>query len=118
MGRYVQQCYIRKLVQLFRTCEELKNLEGLRLMFKIVKGISEFQHRLLTDFNLSSSFMVSLRLPPESLYLLFSFACNMIALSQDSTGFLYMPSLESGFIIKNRYVELSFDLLCMNKYVD
>lgn len=37
----VQQNYIRKLVELFRTCEDLENDEGLQLMFKIVKGISK-----------------------------------------------------------------------------
>lgn len=49
MARYVQQNYIPKLVQLFRTCEDLENLECLRLIFKIVKGISELQYHLLID---------------------------------------------------------------------
>lgn len=48
----VQQNYIRKLVQLFRTCEDLENLEGLRLMFKIVKGISELLYLLVTVCNI------------------------------------------------------------------
>jgi len=39
-----QQNYIRKLVEIFRTCEDLENDEGLQLMFKIVKGISKLNH--------------------------------------------------------------------------
>jgi hypothetical protein len=50
----LQQNYIRKLVELFRTCEDLENGEGLQLLFKIVKGISKL--------NCSSVHMVSVLL--------------------------------------------------------
>jgi protein phosphatase-4 regulatory subunit 3 len=44
-----QQNYIRKLVELFRTCEDLENDEGLQLMFKIVKGISKLKPSLCSS---------------------------------------------------------------------
>jgi protein phosphatase-4 regulatory subunit 3 len=52
------QCYIRKLVQLFRTCEELKNLEGLRLMFKIVKGIISLNDGHIFDIIFSDEYIM------------------------------------------------------------
>jgi hypothetical protein len=33
--------YIRKLMEIFRICEERGNTEGLRMMFKVVKGLSK-----------------------------------------------------------------------------
>jgi len=37
----IQQMYIRKLMEIFRICEERGNTEGLRMMFKVVKGLSK-----------------------------------------------------------------------------
>jgi GTP-sensing pleiotropic transcriptional regulator CodY len=33
--------YIRKLMEIFQICEERGNTEGLRMMFKVVKGLSK-----------------------------------------------------------------------------
>jgi protein phosphatase-4 regulatory subunit 3 len=35
------QMYIRKLMEIFQICEERGNTEGLRMMFKVVKGLSK-----------------------------------------------------------------------------
>lgn len=37
----MQQEFFRKLIDLFSINEDLENLEGLHLIFKIVRGISE-----------------------------------------------------------------------------
>jgi hypothetical protein len=37
----IQQTYIRKLMEIFQICEERGNTEGLRMMFKVVKGLSK-----------------------------------------------------------------------------
>ncbi|CAM6107221.1 unnamed protein product [Calypogeia fissa] len=42
--------YIRKIIDLFKVCEDLENLEGLHMMFKIVKGIISLNdHHIFDD---------------------------------------------------------------------
>lgn len=36
----MQQDFFRKLMDLFRICEDLENIDGLHMIFKIIKGIS------------------------------------------------------------------------------
>ncbi|KHG17695.1 Serine/threonine-protein phosphatase 4 regulatory subunit 3 [Gossypium arboreum] len=36
----MQQDFFQKLMELFRICEDLENMDGLHMIFKIVKGIS------------------------------------------------------------------------------
>ena len=45
---HMQQEFFRKLMELFRVCEDLENMDGLHMIFKIVKGIS--QYSLLSHF--------------------------------------------------------------------
>ncbi|KAG0581095.1 hypothetical protein KC19_4G224600 [Ceratodon purpureus] len=52
--------YIRKLVQLFRTCEDLENLEALRLMFKIMKGIISLNERHIFDIIFSDELIMDI----------------------------------------------------------
>ncbi|XP_024390933.1 uncharacterized protein [Physcomitrium patens] len=54
------QNYIPKLVQLFRTCEDLKNLKCLRLMFKIVKGIMLLNDGHIFDIIFSDEYMMDI----------------------------------------------------------
>lgn len=37
----LQQDFFQKLMELFRICEDLENLEGLHMIYRIVKGISK-----------------------------------------------------------------------------
>lgn len=43
----VQQDFFSKLVDLFRMCEDLENMDGLYMIFKLVKGICEYWEPLL-----------------------------------------------------------------------
>jgi protein phosphatase-4 regulatory subunit 3 len=54
------QNYIRKLVQLFRTCEENKNLESLRFFFKIVKGIISLNDGNIFDIIFSDEYIMDI----------------------------------------------------------
>ncbi|XP_024373629.1 uncharacterized protein [Physcomitrium patens] len=54
------QNYIPKLVQLFRTCEDLENLECLRLIFKIVKGIISLNDGLIFDIIFSDDYIMDI----------------------------------------------------------
>ena len=47
----MQQDFFGKLMDVFRVCEDLENMDGLHMIYKIVKGIS--QYLLLCHFNLS-----------------------------------------------------------------
>lgn len=38
----LQQDFFRKLMEVFRMCEDLENMDGLHMIFKIVKGISQY----------------------------------------------------------------------------
>jgi len=44
----MQQDFFRKLMEVFRVCEDLENMDGLHMIFKIIKGIS--QYSLLCHF--------------------------------------------------------------------
>lgn len=37
-----QQEFFRKLMGLFRICEDLENVDGLHMIYKIVRGISKY----------------------------------------------------------------------------
>lgn len=37
-----QQDFFRKLMGLFRICEDLENVDGLHMLYKIVRGISKY----------------------------------------------------------------------------
>lgn len=37
----MQQEFFRKLMDLFKICEDIENLDGLHMIYKIVKGISK-----------------------------------------------------------------------------
>ena len=62
----MQQDFFRKLMDVFRICEDLENIEGLHMIYKIVRGISKyssliyaiyFHVLIVTDwFNVSFSF--------------------------------------------------------------
>nr|XP_024370707.1 serine/threonine-protein phosphatase 4 regulatory subunit 3-like isoform X2 [Physcomitrium patens] len=54
------QNYIPKLVQLFHTCEDLENLEGLRLIFKIVKGIISLNDGHIFDIIFSDDYIMDI----------------------------------------------------------
>jgi len=47
----MQQDFFGKLMEVFRVCEDLENMDGLHMIFKIIKGIS--QYSLLCHFNFS-----------------------------------------------------------------
>lgn len=76
-----QKNYIRKLVEIFRTCEDLENVEGLHLMFKIVKGISELNHRCS-----STSILLVYNCAQRVNILFFSFQFDRAAGTIDLTG--------------------------------
>lgn len=44
---FMQQDFFRKLMDLFRICEDLENIDGLHMIYKIVRGISKFSSLLL-----------------------------------------------------------------------
>ena len=48
---FVQQDFFRKLMDLFRVCEDLENIDGLHAIFKIVIGISYYSILLLFSFS-------------------------------------------------------------------
>jgi protein phosphatase-4 regulatory subunit 3 len=52
------QNYIRKLVEMFRTCEDLENDEGLHYMYKIVKGIISLNDGNIFDIIFSDEFIM------------------------------------------------------------
>ncbi|XP_024373621.1 uncharacterized protein [Physcomitrium patens] len=52
--------YIRKLVEIFRTCEDLENVEGLHLMFKIVKGIISLNDGHIFDIIFSDDYIMDI----------------------------------------------------------
>ncbi|KAG0578678.1 hypothetical protein KC19_4G041700 [Ceratodon purpureus] len=54
------QNYIRKLVELFRTCEDLEDGEGLQLMFKIVKGIISLNDGHIFDIIFSDEYVMDI----------------------------------------------------------
>jgi protein phosphatase-4 regulatory subunit 3 len=56
----LDQNYIRKLVELFRTCEDLENDEGLQLMFKIVKGIISLNDAHIFDIIFSDEYIMDI----------------------------------------------------------
>lgn len=39
----MQKEFFRKLMNLFRVCEDLENTDGLHMIFKIVRGIGEYE---------------------------------------------------------------------------
>lgn len=45
----MQEDFIRKLMSLFRICEDLEDMDSLHIFFKIVKGISEYYWFLVQD---------------------------------------------------------------------
>lgn len=53
----VQQDFFSKLVDLFRMCEDLENMDGLYMIFKLVKGICEYWEPL---FYINTFFMFNL----------------------------------------------------------
>nr|XP_024382924.1 serine/threonine-protein phosphatase 4 regulatory subunit 3-like isoform X3 [Physcomitrium patens] len=54
------QNYIPKLLQLFRTCEDLENLAGLQLIFKIVKGIISLNDGHIFDIIFSDEYIMDI----------------------------------------------------------
>lgn len=40
----MQQEFFPKLVEVFRVCEDLENMDGLHMVFKIMKGISQYPY--------------------------------------------------------------------------
>lgn len=42
----LQQDFFRKLMELFRICEDIENVEGLHMIYRIVKGISKYRYFL------------------------------------------------------------------------
>lgn len=38
----MQQDFFRKLIEVFRVCEDLENMDSLHMIFKIIKGISQY----------------------------------------------------------------------------
>lgn len=50
----LQQAFFRKLMEVFRMCEDLENIDGLHMIFKIVKGIG--QYSFLHNFDLDPYF--------------------------------------------------------------
>lgn len=50
----LQQEFFRKLMEVFRMCEDLENIDGLHMIFKIVKGIG--QYSFLHNFDLDPYF--------------------------------------------------------------
>lgn len=49
---FMQQDFFRKLMDLFRICEDLEDIDGLHLIFKIVKGIGLYP-LILDSFHVS-----------------------------------------------------------------
>uniref|UniRef100_A0A7I4D3Y0 Serine/threonine-protein phosphatase 4 regulatory subunit 3-like central domain-containing protein n=1 Tax=Physcomitrium patens TaxID=3218 RepID=A0A7I4D3Y0_PHYPA len=54
------QNYIRKLVKLFRTCEDLENDEGLQSMFRIVKGLISLNDGHIFDIIFSDEYIMDI----------------------------------------------------------
>lgn len=38
----MQQDFFKKLMDIFHICEDLENLDGLHMIYKIVRGISQY----------------------------------------------------------------------------
>ncbi|KAJ7545388.1 hypothetical protein O6H91_09G117300 [Diphasiastrum complanatum] len=53
-----EQNYIRKLLELFRVCEDLENIEGLHMIFKIVKGIISLNDGHIFDILFSDEYIM------------------------------------------------------------
>ncbi|KAG0630025.1 hypothetical protein M758_1G148600 [Ceratodon purpureus] len=54
------QNYIRKLVELFRTCEDLEDNEGLQLLYKIVRGIISLNDGHIFDIIFSDEYIMDI----------------------------------------------------------
>ncbi|KAL3683370.1 hypothetical protein R1sor_001392 [Riccia sorocarpa] len=55
-----EQNYIRKIIELFRMCEDLENLEALHMLFKIVKGIISLNDVHIFDDIFSEEFIMDI----------------------------------------------------------
>ncbi|KAJ7531832.1 hypothetical protein O6H91_14G061000 [Diphasiastrum complanatum] len=53
-----EQNYIRKLLELFKVCEDLENIEGLHMIFKIVKGIISLNDGHIFDIIFSDEYIM------------------------------------------------------------
>jgi protein phosphatase-4 regulatory subunit 3 len=54
------QMYIRKLMEIFRICEERGNTEGLRMMFKVVKGLISLNDGHIFDMIFSDEYLMDI----------------------------------------------------------
>jgi protein phosphatase-4 regulatory subunit 3 len=54
------QTYIRKLMEIFRICEERGNTEGLRMMFKVVKGLISLNDGHIFDIIFSDEYLMDI----------------------------------------------------------
>ena len=43
----MQQDFFKKLMDIFLICEDLENLDGLHMIYKIVRGISQYSFLVL-----------------------------------------------------------------------
>jgi hypothetical protein len=56
----IQQTYIHKLMEIFRICEERGNTEGLRMMFKVVKGLISLNDGHIFDMIFSDEYLMDI----------------------------------------------------------